>query len=213
MTQEWLVIGISGVTCGGKTTLSMELNKLLPQCQVISQDDYFLPVDDPRHTWIPELNHINFDIVSSLDIDKLYHDLLQILKQRNSRSTFTNGKYDILTDLGDNFEINKLIQQRAKKHNINFLIIEGFCIFNDKKIADLCDIKYYFTLPMKDCNERRIKRVYEPPDCPGYFEKCAWPEYLNLLEEVKNTVNDVTYFDGRRKQPLGRVLKDILEQI
>jgi nicotinamide/nicotinate riboside kinase len=71
MSSKILIIGISGVTCGGKTTLAYKLNKMFPTSKLISQDDYFLDVDDPRHTWITELNHINFDILSSLDMEKM----------------------------------------------------------------------------------------------------------------------------------------------
>lgn len=37
------VIGIGGVTNGGKTTLAKNLQKHLPNCSVISQDDFFKP--------------------------------------------------------------------------------------------------------------------------------------------------------------------------
>lgn len=37
------VIGIGGVTNGGKTTLAKSLQKHLPNCSVISQDDFFKP--------------------------------------------------------------------------------------------------------------------------------------------------------------------------
>ncbi|XP_068782287.1 nicotinamide riboside kinase 1-like isoform X2 [Struthio camelus] len=33
--------GVSGVTNGGKTTLAEKLKKILPNCDIISQDDFF----------------------------------------------------------------------------------------------------------------------------------------------------------------------------
>lgn len=41
--MKTFVIGISGVTNGGKTTLAKNLEKHLPNCSVISQDDFFKP--------------------------------------------------------------------------------------------------------------------------------------------------------------------------
>ncbi|KAF6126042.1 nicotinamide riboside kinase 1 [Phyllostomus discolor] len=41
--MKTFVIGISGVTNGGKTTLAKNLQKHFPNCSVISQDDFFKP--------------------------------------------------------------------------------------------------------------------------------------------------------------------------
>lgn len=204
MLENWLVIGISGVTCGGKTTLATSLSELLPNSKVISQDDYFLDVNDPRHTWILELNHINFDIISSLDMEQMHMDILATLRNRDSAP---NGK--VIPVPNSMLDVKELIKIR----NVKVLIIEGFCIFNYKAIAGLCDVKYFFTLSEEECYRRRMKRVYEPPDCPGYFEQCAWPEYLRILEEVRNTVKDVVYFDGAKEQPVNFVLQDLLRII
>ena len=39
------IIGIGGVTNGGKTTLTNRIVKALPNCCVIHQDDFFKPQD------------------------------------------------------------------------------------------------------------------------------------------------------------------------
>lgn len=92
--ETWLVIGISGVTNGGKTTLakslhsyfSGHLNKIifkenitLNKVALLCQDDYFLPVDSPKHKVVEKLNHINWEILSSIDMDKMCHDIMKLL--------------------------------------------------------------------------------------------------------------------------------------
>lgn len=92
--ETWLVIGISGVTNGGKTTLaksllsyfSGNLNKIifkenitLNKVTMLSQDDYFLSVDSPKHKVVEKLSHINWEILSSIDMDKMCHDIMKIL--------------------------------------------------------------------------------------------------------------------------------------
>lgn len=92
--ETWLVIGISGVTNGGKTTLAKSLqhyftghlNKIIfkenitmNKVALLSQDDYFLPVDSPKHKVIEKLGHINWEILSSIDMDKMCHDIMTIL--------------------------------------------------------------------------------------------------------------------------------------
>lgn len=94
---QWLVIGISGVTCGGKTTLAHKLRDYfmeqvnvplwntpytISDVQLISQDDYFLPVDDLRHKWVEPLNAINFELITSLDMKQMISDITWTMKGR-----------------------------------------------------------------------------------------------------------------------------------
>ncbi|EDW68706.1 nicotinamide riboside kinase 1 [Drosophila virilis] len=91
---QWLVIGISGVTCGGKTTLAKSLRDYfkglrnaplwntpytIGEVQLISQDDYFLPVDDRRHKRVDKLNAINFELITSLDTKQMLADIAHII--------------------------------------------------------------------------------------------------------------------------------------
>lgn len=208
--ENWLIIGISGVTCGGKTTLATELNKIFPQSRIISQDDYFLDVDDPRHVWIPELNHIHFDIISSLDMEKMLSDIQNIIKNNTKHANgFTKNGGIVSLQTNSKNDLIKNIQSKLNNINTNILILEGFCILNHKPIEALCDLKYFFQLDRDACFERRVKRVYEPPDCPGYFERCVWPEYLNQLDDVRNNVKNVKYFDQTNQDPMLDVLLDI----
>ncbi|EFA11386.1 nicotinamide riboside kinase 1 [Tribolium castaneum] len=208
MSDKILIIGISGVTCGGKTTLANELNQLLPNSKLVSQDDYFLGVDDPRHVWIPELNHINFDILSSLDMEKMNRDIHEMIKSKEplGGDTTTRNGFKKIRSLE---ELKSAVIEKIKGLNLEVLLLEGFSIFNYKPLRGLFHLKYFFTLPKDECFARREQRVYEPPDCPGYFEQCAWPEHLKQKEEVENEVEGVRFFDGRSHKALEEVLGDI----
>ncbi|XP_012261926.2 nicotinamide riboside kinase 1 [Athalia rosae] len=185
--SDWLVVGLAGVTCSGKTSLSNKIHAKLSDSVIVNQDDYFLPVDSPRHTFIPELNHINFDILSSLDMQKMHRDVLNILRNRKSENG-CNGS------------------SGTKK----VLIIEGFLIYGYKPISDLCDLKYFITLDQEVCWDRRKIRTYEPPDVPGYFDKIVWPEYLKHKSEIldnKYSDHGIKLIDGLRSK------EDIFEQV
>lgn len=205
--KKLLVIGISGISCGGKTTLATQLHNILPKSTIFAQDDYFRDVNYPMHTWIPELNHINFDILSSLDMDKMMDDVLKFIEdnfaQIPSKKT-ENYKNNIQSD-----NINNL--HEGIKSHIHILIIEGFTIFNYKKWLSLFNLKYFLTLDKEECYKRRLKRVYDPPDCPGYFEKVAWPEYQKNKKEVEESVEDVKYFNNIAANFVDKVLKDIAD--
>lgn len=170
-----LVIGVAGTTCSGKSTLASEIHKAFPRSIMINQDNYFLPVDDPRHTKVPELNCLNFDLMSSLDMKQMHADVLD----------------KVTMDAG------KLCRRES------LLILEGFLLFNYKPLMELCDLKYLIDVPKDVCWERRKDRVYEPPDVPGYFEIIVWPEYLRYRAEVmgdKALMNSVKVVDGTKSK-------------
>ena len=66
-----LVVGLGGATCSGKTTLARALAAAFPNARYLSQDDHYLPTDDPRHTWVKELRHVNWELVTAFDMDAL----------------------------------------------------------------------------------------------------------------------------------------------
>lgn len=141
--MSWLIIGISGVTCGGKTTLSKALfdhlsdpknrNCLNDKIQIgtvkmMNQDDYFYPEDHPNHEWIDYINHVNYDVIGALDMNKMCDDLHDAI-----------GKHFIL-------------YSKTKKTDVlNIMIIEGFIIFNNNVMNRLCQVKFHIHLPYEKC--------------------------------------------------------------
>lgn len=178
-SKKWLVVGISGATCSGKTTLATELRKELKDSVLISQDDYFLPVDDSRHTKIPELNHLNWEIITSLDMARMQLDISKLVAstpiKENTRETTVK----------------------------RVLLLDGFLLFKSKFLLNLCDLKYFLRLSKKECWERRKERTYNPPDVPGYFEKVVWPEYVKHESELMNDkclYKTVTFIDESKNK-------------
>lgn len=185
--MSWLIIGISGVTCGGKSTLSNSLYHYLSdtshanclsdrvkigQVKIINQDDYFYPDDYPHHEWIEQLSHVNYDVIGSLNMTQMCNDLY--------------------TELGNRFVFyspNKPVT------TVNIMIIDGFLIFNHGVLNRLCQLKFHIHLPYEKCYERRINRTYDPPDCLGYFEVCVWPMYEQNFADIKNK-DDIMILNG-----------------
>ncbi|KAL1129029.1 hypothetical protein AAG570_013561 [Ranatra chinensis] len=73
------VLGISGVTCSGKTTLARLLKKDWVNCIHLCQDDYFLPEDSPRHVVVPHLGHNNWELITALDMDRMKTDIREVM--------------------------------------------------------------------------------------------------------------------------------------
>lgn len=178
-SKKWFIIGISGATCSGKTTLSNRLHNELKNSVVIHQDNYFLPQDDPRHVKINELNHFNWELITSMDMDKMHSDIFQLIESSPNENSSSET-------------VNK-----------NILILDGFLLFKCEVISNLCDCKYFITLTKEECWERRKGRVYDPPDVPGYFEKVTWPEYVKYRDELikdNDFCNTITFIDGSKSK-------------
>lgn len=180
--SSWVVVGISGVTCGGKSTLAQQLQSHLPcHTKVISQDDYFFPKDYPHHVPCPGgLAHHNWDIISALDMKTMVHDVTEIV---NSHTKQSSDKGDV-TPMRNGTDLSPV------------LLIDGFILYDHPEITELCDLRYFFTLGREDCLGRRVTRVYDPPDPPGYFEACVWPMYEQHFAKVKEGVPEVVFLDG-----------------
>lgn len=173
MSKQWFVVGISGATCSGKSSLADKIHNNFPTSILLRQDDYFLLPDDPRHIKIQELNHINWELITSLDMQKMYSNVIKILQSP-----------------GRNATDSKML-----------LILDGFLLFKHKAITDLCDCKYFLTLTKEQCWERRKNRIYEPPDVPGYFDKIVWPEFVTYKNEVirnSELYENITFIDGSK---------------
>lgn len=191
--MSWLIIGISGVTCGGKSTLSQTLfnhlnNPSNVSClsdrvkigtvKIMNQDDYFYPDDYPHHEWIEQLSHVNYDVIEALNMTKMCSDLY--------------------TELGKRFVFYSKDQSVT---SVNIMIIDGFLIFNHGVLNRLCQLKFHIHLPYEKCYERRTQRKYDPPDCLGYFEICVWPMYEQHFDVIKSK-DDLLLLNGETSREL-----------
>lgn len=173
MSNKWIVVGISGATCGGKTTLASKLHEYFPESVKIGQDDYFHPIDSPHHVKCDSLNHINWELMSALDMKSMKSDINMIISQDPSSNCLpSKAKRSVKSQ-------NSLNTQCR-----NILILEGFLILNDHEITAICDLCYFITLTREECWSRRSKRTYDPPDIPGYFDLVVWPQYVKSRDEV-----------------------------
>lgn len=200
--MNWLIIGITGVSCSGKSTLARsivsEINAKRVQLpdhvtigsvKLVRQDDYFHPKTSTEHTWLPEFNYINREIVSALNMTKMCADVNDIL--------------------GSTYQLYKKTEDKDVRI-INILVIEGFLIFNCTDIRDLCQLKFDLRLSYEECFKRRQTRVYNPPNPTGYFERIIWPFYLKHLTEYKD-IEDLHMINGELSEGLG--LAEALKQI
>ncbi|CAB1427904.1 unnamed protein product [Pleuronectes platessa] len=193
--MKTLVVGVGGMTNGGKSTLSKSLHQLLPTSCLIAQDSYFkedsvVPVDHNGFKQYDRLSALHMDTMMS-DVHSWQRDPESFLRQRDLNPAETTPP------------------------DVYVLIVEGFLIFNHRPLNDLFDKRYFLEIPYDVCKRRRSSRVYTPPDPPGYFDGYVWPMYLKNRREMESMVSGLVILDGLqpKDEVLDAVCKDVCQEI
>lgn len=143
MAYRPYIIGISGASCSGKTTVSTKIlgkiktiDELNDNVCLLSQDSYYISGNVAT----------NYDVPSALEFDLMYEHLQKLIEGE----TINAPIYDFSTH--SRKEETKVIKP-AK-----IIIIEGILIFTQEKIRELCDLKVYVEADDAICYARRLKR-------------------------------------------------------
>uniref|UniRef100_A0A915LKY9 Uncharacterized protein n=1 Tax=Meloidogyne javanica TaxID=6303 RepID=A0A915LKY9_MELJA len=137
-TGKSVVLGITGSTCTGKTTLANELSQKLVNegisTQVIHQDIFY----------------------------KEKEEVITLTNLQDSSILFYN--YDQI----DSLKTEKMLEAVRKAKDLNqVVIVEGNMVTNLEEILKEIDAIILLTIDKKICEERRSKRIYDPPDEKG----------------------------------------------
>ncbi|XP_030593210.1 nicotinamide riboside kinase 1 isoform X2 [Archocentrus centrarchus] len=196
--MKTLIVGIGGVTNGGKTTLANSLQEQIPNSCIIAQDSYFkddcdVPVDSSGFKQYDILDALHMQTMIR-DVDLWQRDPESFLRQQGLKP--------------------QLIAPSIDKE-VFVLIVEGFLIFNHRPLNELFDKKYFMEIPYDACKRRRSSRAYMPPDPPGYFSAYVWPMYLKNREEMESIESEFVFLDGlkTKEELLAAVYEDICQEI
>ncbi|MCV6629310.1 MAG: uridine kinase [Flavobacteriaceae bacterium] len=138
-----LIIGITGGTGCGKTTVVDHIVSELPENEVgiISQDSYY---KDTSHLSYEERTKINFDHPRAIDFELLLEHLMQLRKgEPIHQPVYSFVKHNRTGDT-------------ILTHPRKVMIVEGILMMTQKEIRDLFDIKIYVHA---DSDERLIRRL------------------------------------------------------
>jgi uridine kinase len=173
-----LIIGITGGTGSGKTTVVNQIVKHLPEDEVcvISQDSYYKATDSLS---IEERSKINFDHPRAIDFDLI----VQHLKKLKSNEIIAQPVYSFIT--------HNRTKDTITTHPRKVIIVEGILIFNNEKLRNLFDIKIFVHA---DTDERLIRRVRRDitergrnvEEVLNRYQDTLKPMHRQFIEPTKN---------------------------
>jgi nicotinamide/nicotinate riboside kinase len=188
-----LLLGISGPSSSGKTTLSRLLRDIFPSAKL-----FILHLDDFYKTdaEIPIRNEIqDWDCLDSINLPQL-QKALEHIKEHGTSPEWLKSQED-QNSVGEHgvpeSEVQMLRERvkgwfkgRPEWEEKRICVVDGFLLFSEdmKDIRSLFDIKLFLRTSYETAKRRREARsgyvtlegFWEDP--PGYVDKVVWPNYV-----------------------------------
>jgi nicotinamide/nicotinate riboside kinase len=189
-----LLLGISGPSSSGKTTLSRLLRDIFPPSKlcILHLDDFYLTDAD-----IPIKNGIqDWDCIESLNLPQLKQALEHIKEHGKSPEWLVSqedqnsvGEHGVPED-----EIERLREdvkgwlegRKEYWEGRQICIVDGFLLFSNDMtdVRELFDVKLFLRTSYETAKRRREARsgyvtlegFWQDP--PGYVDKIVWPNYV-----------------------------------
>jgi uridine kinase len=197
-----MIIGISGGTGSGKTTVVKKIMQLFPKNDValLSQDNYY---KDNSHLPLEERQAINFDHPDSIEFSLLEKHVLSL----KNKEAIDEPLYSYLT-CARSTETKRIESKKV-------IIVEGILIFTDKKLRNACDVKIYVDAPADERLIRVIRRdMIERGRTADVvldrYEKTVKPMHEQFIEPSKKYADLIVPQGGNNTVAI-KVLADIIK--
>ncbi len=196
-----LIIGITGGSGSGKTTVVNKIIESLPKDSValIPQDAYYF---DNGHLSAEEKLKINFDHPNSIEFDLLISDLNKL----KSGEIINQPIYSYVTCARATDSI-PVAPRRV-------VIVEGILILTNSKLRNLLDIKLFVATDSDDRLMRIIRRDVQERgrnynDALIHYEKFVKPMHQQFIEPTKLFADVIIPQGGKNKVAIDMVASRI----
>ncbi|MFL2019256.1 uridine kinase [Weissella hellenica] len=202
-----MVIGVTGGSGSGKTTVSQDIIKRLAGESVvmIPQDAYYHDQSDKN---MAERRMTNYDHPDSLDNELLIEQLKQLLE----RKTIEQPVYD--------YTNHTRSTRKVEIQPADVIILEGVLLFTEAKLRDLLDIKIYVDT---DDDLRFIRRMQRDivergrtvDSVVNQYLETVKPMYHQFVEPTKRYADIILPEGGANTVGIGMLeaqIRDILNK-
>lgn len=194
-----LVIGISGGSGSGKTTICLKLKKQITnkKLAILDQDSYY---KDNKHLSDNKRKKLNFDHPDALDFNLLEEHIINLKNniaiEKPDYSFITNTRTKVTTHI----------------EPPDILIVEGILVFFHKELSDLFNIRIFIDTKERVMLERisirdKIYRGRSKKETVSRFNNVVMPMYHKFVLQGKKHA-EMILFNNYNKQ-----MDKIIEQI
>ncbi len=206
MNRPYL-IGISGGSCSGKTSLALGLARCLDDLQpvVIPLDSYYF---DLEHIPEEERARYNFDHPGAIDFDMFENHLVKLLEGKDVLVPVYDYESHTRAPRGEWIPVSQTAE------NQRVMIVEGLHVFYSPGVREMLDLKVFVDIGKAASLNRRMERdVRErgrtPESVAQQFQRHVVPMYEEYVEPTKEFADLVV--DGVR--PLEESLAAALARV
>ncbi|PKL12722.1 MAG: uridine kinase [Spirochaetae bacterium HGW-Spirochaetae-8] len=190
--KEVRIIGITGGSGSGKSTIVRKISECVSDFVFIPQDNYYHSAEFVRNE---NITAYNFDHPDAFDT-KLLHQHLTDLKHGKS---IEMPQYD--------FVKHRRMEEHIHVDPRPLVIIEGLMVLHDKAIRDLLDLKLYVDTPDDIRFIRRLKRDMSErgrtvESVIAQYLEVVRPGHFNFIEPTKEYADIVIPEGGHNESAL-----------
>lgn len=189
------IVGITGGSASGKTSLLREIGNLFSTEQVciLSQDNYYKAAAEQTKD---ANGHINYDLPSCLDLDAFHRDIVTLKSGNDVKRREYRFQHED--------QMGEWLHFKAAP----IVIIEGLFIFYREDISSHFNLKIFVEAQEHLQLERRLKRDTQERNIPADFVHYQWenhvmPAYRTYLEPYKSKadiiINNNEHFQNSLK--------------
>lgn len=189
-SPEVLVIGITGGSCSGKTTLASKLQARLgtERSALLLQDSYYI---DQSHRFREDGGDVNFDHPEALEFSLLARHLNDL----RTRKSIQIPRYDFVT--------HRRLAESLLQAPRDVILVDGILLLHDSNVRSQLGVSIYVDAPESIRFERRKnrdtrERGRELAGVIRQFENHVKPMHDLFVEPSKSHATYV--FDGTKNE-------------
>lgn len=217
MSSKCLLVGLSGPSSSGKTTIARLLRDILPNAFILHEDDFYKT--DAQIPISPEHNIQDWDCLESINLPALESALKHIkanglppadLESKEDQNSV--GEVNIDAAVVDG--LKRQASELGLEH-VRVAIVDGFLLYSQEMqaVRDAFDVKIFLRTDYETAKERREARSGYVTlegfwaDPPGYVDKIVWPNYVN---DHRYLFHDDNVEGEVREDVVGRLRIDVM---